>query len=111
MAGHGELSLTIKDEAVLYAAYMPYLKSGGLFIPTNKSYEIGNEVFMLLRLLEDSEKLPVAGKVVWVTPARAQGTRVRGVGIQLNDPEGAVKGRIENLLAGQLQSGKANHTM
>jgi len=33
------------------------------------------------------------------------------VGIQLNDPEGAVKGRIENLLAGQLQSGKANHTM
>ena len=111
MAGHGVLSLTIKDEAALYAAYMPYLKSGGLFIPTNKSYEIGNEVFMLLRLLEDPEKLPVAGKVVWVTPARAQGTRVRGVGIQLNDPEGAVKGRIENLLAGQLQSGKANHTM
>ena len=111
MAGHGVLSLTIKDEAALYAAFMPYLKSGGLFIPTNKSYEIGNEVFMLLRCLEDPEKLPVAGKVVWVTPARAQGTRVRGVGIQFNDPEGAVKGRIENLLAGQLQSGKANHTI
>ena len=111
MAGHGVLSLTIKDEAVLYAAYMPYLKSGGLSIPTNKIYEIGSEVFMLLRLLEDPEKLPVAGKVVWVTPPRAQGTRVRGVGIQFNDPEGAMKARIENLLAGQLGSGKANHTM
>ncbi|MFT5580516.1 MAG: type IV pilus assembly protein PilZ, partial [Paraglaciecola psychrophila] len=33
---NGILSLTIKDKAVLYAAYMPYLINGGLFIPTNK---------------------------------------------------------------------------
>ena len=111
MAGHGVLSLTIKDEAVLYAAYMPYVKSGGLFVPTNKSYELGAEVFMLLKLLDDPEKVPVAGSVVWITPARAQATRVRGVGIQFNDPEGAVKSRIENLLAGQLETGKTNHTI
>ena len=27
------LSLSIKEKAALYAAYMPYLKSGGVFVP------------------------------------------------------------------------------
>lgn len=111
MAGHGVLSLNIKDKAVLYAAYMPFIKYGGLFIPTNKAYEIGNEVFMLLKLLEEPEKIPVAGKVVWVTPPRAQGTRVRGIGIQFNDPDGTARNKIENVLAGQLDSDTATHTM
>lgn len=47
-ARNGILSLTIRDKAVLYAAYMPFIKNGGLFIPTNKSYSLGDEVFMLL---------------------------------------------------------------
>jgi type IV pilus assembly protein PilZ len=111
MAGNGILSLNIKDKAVLYAAYMPYVKYGGIFIPTNRQYEMGSEVFMLLRLLDESEKLPVAGKVVWVTPPRALGTRVRGIGIQFNDPKGVARSRIENLLAGQLQSDTPTHTM
>ena len=111
MAGHGVLSLNIKDKAVLYAAYMPFIKYGGLFIPTNKAYEIGNEVFMLLKLLEESEKIPVAGRVVWVTPPRAQGTRVRGIGIQFNDPEGLARNKIENVLAGKLDSDTPTHTM
>lgn len=111
MAGHGVLSLTIKDEAVLHAAYMPYVQYGGLFVPTNRSFELGGEVFMLLKLLDEPEKIPVAGKVVWITPARAQGTRVRGVGIQFNEPEGTTKAKVENILAGQLESGKATHTL
>ena len=32
-ARNGILSLTIKDKAVLYAAYMPFVKNGGMFIP------------------------------------------------------------------------------
>ena len=51
----GILSLTIKDKSALYAAYMPFVKGGGLFIPTKKSYRIGEEVFMLLTLMEDTE--------------------------------------------------------
>jgi hypothetical protein len=27
------LSLSIKEKAALYAAYMPYLKNGGIFVP------------------------------------------------------------------------------
>ena len=61
---NGILSLTIKDKSVLYAAFMPFIKNGGLFIPTNKSYKLGDEVFMLLNLMDEPEKIPVAGKVV-----------------------------------------------
>ena len=53
----GILSLTIKDKAVLYAAFMPHFKNGGLFIPTNKDYKLGEEVFLLLNLMDEAEKL------------------------------------------------------
>jgi len=58
-ARQGILSLTIKDKSALYAAYMPFVKNGGLFIPTNKSYQLGDEVFMLLSLMGEAEKIPV----------------------------------------------------
>ena len=86
-ARNGILSLTIKDKAVLYAAYMPFVKNGGLFIPTNKTYSLGDEVFMLLNLMDEPEKIPVAGKVVWVTPKGAQGNRAAGVGVQFNEQD------------------------
>src|SRR3546814_1388782 len=105
-ARQGILSLAVKDKAQLYAAYMPYLKYGGIFVPTPRRYFLGDEVFVLLTLPESSERLPVAGKVVWVTPTGAQGNRTAGVGVQFADtPEGdTVKGRIETLLAGALRS-------
>ena len=66
-ARNGILSLAIKDKSVLYAAYMPFVRNGGLFIPTKKDYELGDEVFMLLNLMEEAEKIPVAGRVVWIS--------------------------------------------
>ena len=54
----GILSLTIKDRTVLYAAYMPFLRNGGLFIPTNKRFALGEEVFVLLALMDEAEKIP-----------------------------------------------------
>ena len=92
---NGILSLTIKDKAVLYAAYMPFLQNGGLFIPTNKPYRIGDEVFMLLNLMDEPEKIPVAGKVVWVTPKRAQGNRASGIGVQFNGQDDTASRKIE----------------
>src|SRR5690606_40006129 len=107
----GILSLTIRDKAVLYAAYMPYIKGGGLFIPTAKPYEIGDDVFLLLNLMEESEKLPAPAKVVWVTPKGAQGNRAAGIGVQFCDDEGKeVRNKIETYLAGALQSDKPTHT-
>ena len=108
----GVLSLTIKDKNALYAAYMPYVKGGGVFIPSSKPYKLGDEVFMLLTLMDDKEKIPVAGKVVWVTPPGAPGGRAPGIGIQFSEKDsGAARAKIETLLAGQLQSDRPTHTM
>ena len=71
----GTADLTIKDKSALYLAYMPFVKNGGLFIPTNSNYRLGDEVFMLLNLMGEDEKLPVAGRVIWVTPKGARATR------------------------------------
>lgn len=110
-ARNGILSLAIKDKAVLYAAYMPYVKNGGLFIPTKKKYDLGDEVFMLLNLMEEPEKIPVAGKVVWITPPGAQGNRAAGVGVQFNDQDNTARQKIETYLAGSLESDRPTHTM
>ncbi len=112
-ARQGILSLVVKDKAALYNAYMPYIRQGGIFVPTTRRYFIGDEVFLLLTLPESSERLPVAGKVAWVTPAGAQGNRTAGIGVQFAETaEGdAVRNKIEAILAGILTSDKPTHTM
>ena len=109
----GILSLAVKDKGALYNAYMPYLRHGGIFVPTPKRYFLGDEVFLLLTLPDSSDRLPIAGKVVWVTPAGAQGNRTAGIGVQF--PEGSegemVKSRVEILLAGTLNADKPTQTM
>jgi type IV pilus assembly protein PilZ len=110
-AGGGILSLTIKDKAILYSAYMPFIKNGGLFIPTNKDYKLGDEVFLLLNLMDEPDKIPVAGKVIWITPKGAQGNRQAGVGVQFSDQDDTARRTIENYLAGSLESDRPTHTM
>ena len=108
----GVLSLAIKEKSALYAAYMPYIKGGGLFIPTNKVYKIGEEVFMLLSLVDDPVKLKVVGKVVWITPT-ASANRPQGIGVQFSEKDGGleVRNKIESILGGTLKSNRATHTM
>jgi type IV pilus assembly protein PilZ len=90
----GLLTLTIKDKSALYLAYMPFVKNGGLFIPTSSNYRLGDEVFMLLNLMGEDEKLPVAGRVIWMTPKGGNTQR-----------------KIEAYLAGALGGDKPTHTM
>ena len=108
----GVLSLAIKEKAALYSAYMPFIKGGGLFIPTNKTYKLGEEVFMLLSLLDDPNKLKVVGTVAWITPV-TQGGRPQGIGVQFSEQDGGVEARnkIEALLGGVLKSARPTHTM
>ena len=112
-ARQGILSLVLKDKAALYAAYMPQVKGGAIFVSTPKRYFLGDEVFLLLTLPESSDRLPVVGKVVWTTPVGAQGNRSAGIGVQFADSgEGElVRNKIETLLAGTLNSDKPTHTM
>ncbi len=112
MAKPGLLTLTIKDKSALYLAYMPFVRNGGLFIPTSSAYNLGDEVFMLLNLMEEEEKLPVAGQVIWMTPRGAQGKRQAGIGVQFSDQDnGQTQKKIDNYLAGALGGDKPTHTM
>jgi type IV pilus assembly protein PilZ len=109
----GMLSLTIKERTALYAAYLPFVKRGGLFIPTNRPYQMGDQVYMLLTLMDDPNKQPLSGKVVWITPAGAQGNRQQGIGVQFDDNEGAtmVRVKIEGILGNAMKSTRHTHTM
>jgi type IV pilus assembly protein PilZ len=107
------LSLNINSKSALYAAYMPLLRNGGIFIPTTRNYAIADEVFMLLSLIDDPAKLPIAGTVVWITPVGAQNNKAQGIGVHFNNDEGGLeaKRRIEGLLGGVMQSGRPTHTI
>ncbi|MFZ9127064.1 MAG: PilZ domain-containing protein [Steroidobacteraceae bacterium] len=108
----GLLTLTIKDKSALYLAFMPFVRNGGLFIPTNSNYRLGDEVFMLLNLMGENEKIPVAGKVIWVTPKGAQGKRTAGIGVQFSEQDrGMTQKKIEAYLAGAIGGHKQTHTM
>ncbi|MFZ6686473.1 PilZ domain-containing protein [Undibacterium sp. SXout11W] len=107
------LSLAIKEKAALFAAYMPFLKNGGIFVPTNKNYRIGEEIYLILTLLDDPTKYPIAGKVAWITPAGAGNNKSQGIGVHFPDDESGkrIRLRVEEALGGALRSSRATHTI
>jgi type IV pilus assembly protein PilZ len=106
------LSLSIKEKAALYAAYMPYLKNGGIFVPTSRPYQLGDDVYLILTLLEDPTRLPVAGKVVWVSPGGGN-TKTPGIGVHFPADESGMmaRKRIEDALGAALKSARPTHTL
>ncbi|AXK38283.1 PilZ domain-containing protein [Crenobacter cavernae] len=109
----GVMSLHIKERSALYAAYMPFLKNGGVFIPTGRDYQLGDEVFLLLTLMDRPDKIAVQGKVAWITPAGANNNRTQGVGVEFGEGDAGQQARktIEELLSGVLKSSRPTHTM
>ncbi|KAA3633223.1 MAG: pilus assembly protein PilZ [Proteobacteria bacterium] len=106
------MSITIKDRKTLHAAYMPFLESGGIFVPSSGHYKVSDEIFLLLKLVDSTENISIPGKVVWITPEGAMSHRVAGIGIQFTGPEAAkVRTKIEGILGGALKSRRMTHTM
>lgn len=107
------IQLAIKEKAALYAAYIPLFSDGGIFIPTTRDYRLGDDVYVLLSLPDDPQRYPVAGKVAWVTPARAVGSRTQGVGVRFPADEKSrlLKVRIEEVLGSHLGSDRPTQTI
>lgn len=110
--GKGILALKITDQNTLYRDYMPYMKNGGIFIPTTKVYELGEEIFVVLNLMDEPDKIPVSGTIAWITPSGAQDNRAAGIGVHFSDDATAtmLKGKIENYLADK-KADKPTNTM
>jgi type IV pilus assembly protein PilZ len=109
----GVFTLVIRSKSALYAAWMPLIKHGGIFLPSNRSHSLGEEVLILLTLLDDPNKIPLQGSVAWINPAHSAGNRPQGIGVQLHDGEVTreLRKKVEGLLAGALQSSRPTHTI
>lgn len=107
------IQLSIKEKAALYAAYIPAFADGGVFIPTTREYALGDDMYVLLSLPDDMQRYPVAGKVAWVTPAKATGGRTQGVGIMFpkDEKSRALKLKIEEILGALLASDRPTQTL
>lgn len=107
------IQLAIREKAALYAAYIPLFTEGGVFIPSARDYKLGDDVYVLLTLPEDTQRYPVAGKVAWVTPARASGNRTQGVGVRFPNDEKSrlLKIKIEEILGAHLASDRPTQTI
>lgn len=107
------IQLAIKEKAALYAAYIPLFVEGGIFIPTAREYKLGDDIYVLLSLPDDPQRYPVAGKVAWVTPAKAAGNRTQGVGIQFPKDEKSklLKIKIEEILGALVGSDRPTQTI
>ena len=90
---------------------MPFVRNGGLFVPTKKRYELGEEVFILLALMDEAEKILTNGTVVWITPKGAQGNNKAGIGVQFSEADFAAATKIEEHLGTSLVSDRPTHTM
>ena len=105
------LSLTITDRSTLYSSYLSFLPNGGIFIPTKKSHKLGDPIFLLLRILDSTQKIPIEGRVVWLTPLGAQGNKAVGVGVEFSKHSKDAKSIIEGYLATTLKSDRLTYTM
>lgn len=107
------IQLAIKEKSALYAAYIPLFAQGGIFIPTSREYELGDDIYVLLSLPDDNQRYPVAGKVAWVTPQKAANNRTQGVGIMFPNDEKSrlLKFKIEEILGPQLAADRPTQTI
>jgi type IV pilus assembly protein PilZ len=107
------IQLVFREKGALYAAYIPLLSDGGLFVPTTREYRLGEDIYLLLSLPDDGQRYPVAGKVAWITPANAPGGRTQGVGVRFPADEKTrlLKLKIEEILGTSISSSKPTQTV
>ena len=90
------LPLVIDNAETLSAIWMPFILSGAVFVPDVENACLGEPIFLLLLLPGATERIPACGQVVWVNPA---GTAARqGIGVRLQDADGAARTAIEKCL-------------
>jgi type IV pilus assembly protein PilZ len=107
------IQLAIREKGALYAAYIPTFSEGGVFIPTSREYKLGDDVYVLLSLPDDTQRYPIAGKVAWITPAKSASNRTQGVGIQFPKDEKShqIRLKIEEILGAYMASDRPTQTI
>jgi type IV pilus assembly protein PilZ len=103
------LQLAIRDKVALHSHYMPFIKDGGIFIPTSEQFQFGETIGVVLRFLDRNKKLVISGRVVWISPSSSQSSSNPGIGVQfVGQSRAAVKHAIDTYL-GDLAKRPALH--
>ncbi|MDE0008373.1 MAG: PilZ domain-containing protein [Gammaproteobacteria bacterium] len=110
-SSHSILSVHMPTDDVLHAAYMPFIKRGAIFVPSEASHGLGDEVLVMLQLPDDAAPFPVAGTVVWITPPGTGDGRAAGVGVQFDARDDNARRRIEARLARFAGSDRPTQTL
>ena len=105
------IAVEIQSTQQLYSCYMPFLEGGGLFLPTKKTYKMGTNLLVRLKLLKENTMLPVAGRVAWIALSNVQGGQKQGVGIRFTDTDGSMRQKMEDMLMSYKEKGVATFTL
>lgn len=100
------LKYIINDPIELNLSYIPFINHGGLFVPTEQTYLLGDRVVIDLQLPGKKESLRIEGKVIWITPVNAFHHVLPGIGIEFagaNAP--AIRLQIESNLDKSMEVG------
>ena len=66
-------------------------------MPTTRPYRLGYEVFLLLTLMNEPEKLPVAGRVVSINLEGARGNQQAGIGFEFSDEDVTINAKMKTI--------------
>ena len=97
------IQLIINNKQELHAHYMPFIESGAIFVPTTDDYALGDIAAVHVLLKEVGKKIPIQGKVAWITPSTGQQGIQAGIGIQFSGANAVkIKQFIEKMLGSLL---------
>jgi type IV pilus assembly protein PilZ len=101
----------------LYKSYMPFVQGGGVFVPSEDRYSLGDQCLLVLKV-PDHDELSIVSYVVWIVPTSTNplgsmrgGRWTRGVGLRFTGTEGVqARSLIEKMLGRQLGSTQPTFT-
>ena len=107
------MALQLKDKTLIYNSYMPFLEFGGLFVPTDDPFKLGDEVLLAIDFEDPADKKFLRTKVAWINPARTSANRPKGVGLAFGFDEisAAARHLIEAALSGVMRSERPTFTL
>lgn len=104
------LSMAISEKSALHNCYMPFIKDGGIFVPTTDKFSLHDEITLTLRLVEEGKKVLISGRVVWISPGMGQQRGSNpGVGLQfIGEHRLRIKQYLESILGDALKTPAEN---
>ncbi|MDK4684798.1 pilus assembly protein [Kingella negevensis] len=109
------LQLRLESKPIIYASYMSFLEYGGVFMPTNDKFNMGEEVLLVLELVGSTktEKMFIKTNVCWINANPSASGRPKGVGLAFGSDESGLKAKeqFETILTGLLHNERATYTL